>query len=123
MAANGTEHLVSLNDSSVSISDLLMSMPNNLGRTWDADGVFETEDDISNYPPPVKSVVDRPGKRSEAMLQPVLRETSDPSITPLLKRASPEILEQARKIVKDAITESSRLNKARLANPRVTRTY
>lgn len=94
-----------------------MGMANNLGRLWDADDVFETVDDILDYHPPVKSVVNEPQKRPEAMLRPVLKKTSDPSVTPLLKRAIPATLEQARKIVKDAIAESSRLNKARLANP------
>jgi hypothetical protein len=123
MAANGTELTVLANDTSVSTSDLLVGMPNNLGQIWDTDDMFETEDDISNYRSSVKSVVDKPKKRPEAMFQPVLRKTSDPRITPLLKRASPKTLEQARKIVKDAIAESFKLNKARLATPRVTHTH
>ncbi|GAW24989.1 hypothetical protein ANO14919_145870 [Xylariales sp. No.14919] len=47
------------------------------------------------------------------MPQPVFKRTSDPSITPLLKRASPQALEQERKIVQDAIAESSKRSKAR----------
>lgn len=117
MAVNGTEFTVPANNVPVYTSDHLMGMPNNLGRLWDADYLFETVDDILDYHPPVKSVVDEQKKRPEAVLRPVLRRTSDPSITPLLKRASPATLDQARKIVKDAITESSKLNKARLANP------
>lgn len=67
MAANGTDLTVPANDSSFSTSDLLMGMPNNLGRLWDADSVLETEDDISDYHPPVKSVADEPKKPSEAV--------------------------------------------------------
>ncbi|KAI0097347.1 glycoside hydrolase family 55 protein [Nemania sp. FL0031] len=117
MAANGTESLVLANDSSVSTSELLMGMPNNLANLWDTESKFETEDDILDYHPSAKSVVRESKRQPEAMLQPVFKRTSDPNITPLLKRASPQALEQARKIVQDAINESSKRNKARLANP------
>ncbi|KAI1109759.1 glycoside hydrolase family 55 protein [Nemania sp. NC0429] len=116
MAANGTELTVPANDDPAPKSENTMGMSNILGRLWDAEETLETVDDVLDYQPRVKSVVEEP-RRREAVLQPVFRRTSDPSITPLLKRASPEALEQARKIVKDAITESSKLNKARLANP------
>ncbi|RFU75893.1 pectin lyase fold virulence factor [Trichoderma arundinaceum] len=46
-----------------------------------------------------------------------LKGRSDTNFTPLLKDASTEDIENARKIVEDAITKSTRLNKARLAKP------
>ncbi|KAF2271266.1 pectin lyase-like protein [Westerdykella ornata] len=46
------------------------------------------------------------------------KKASHPSITPLLKRATDQDISSARKIVKDAILKSSRLNKARLAQSR-----
>ncbi|KAI0911199.1 glycoside hydrolase family 55 protein [Ustulina deusta] len=89
-AANGTESLVSANDSSVSTSELLMGMPNDLGSLWNTESKFETEDEILDYHPPAKLVVGQSKRQPEAMLPPV---------------------------VQDAIAESSKRNKARLANP------
>ncbi|KAI0191651.1 glycoside hydrolase family 55 protein [Astrocystis sublimbata] len=119
-AANGTESLVAANDSSISASELLMGMPNDLGSLWNAESKLETEDEFLDYHHPTNLSLGRSEKQPEAMLPPVLKRTSDPSITPLLKRASTQALEKARKVVRDAIAESSKRNKARLANPRVT---
>lgn len=78
--------------------------------------LLDGDDDVENIQP----------KKGEASLsfekvkdQPplLLRDISDPAITPLFKKATPQDLERARSIVEDAIAESSKMNTARLANP------
>lgn len=49
--------------------------------------------------------------------QSALRSVSHSTITPLLKRADARDIVQARRVVKDAIAKSSKLNAARLAKP------
>lgn len=61
-------------------------------------------------PPPLDPIKRQP-------LPLVLRNTSDPTITPLLKSASLQDVDVARSIVEEAIAKSSELNAARLASP------
>ncbi|KAG8162100.1 hypothetical protein KVR01_007865 [Diaporthe batatas] len=49
---------------------------------------------------------------------PVLLNTSDPKVTPLIKNATLQDLDSARRLVEDAIEKSSELNMARFSNPR-----
>ncbi|KAI1452083.1 glycoside hydrolase family 55 protein [Annulohypoxylon moriforme] len=109
-----SETIVHANDSFVPWDDLggmaMQGMPGmDMKFRWDLDeDVLEEDDDWVE-----------PQKKSVTKRQPVLnfRSISDPTITPLLKRASAQDLENARSIVEDAITKSSKLNAARLANP------
>ncbi|KAI1371648.1 glycoside hydrolase family 55 protein [Hypoxylon crocopeplum] len=116
-AGQGTEFVVHANDSFMPWDDLggmaTQGMPGmgaaELKFRWDLDeDVEENDDDWGESQ-----------KKPVTKRQPILnfRSTSDPTITPLLKRASTRDIERARSIVEDAITESSRLNTARLANP------
>lgn len=59
-----------------------------------------------------------PAEKPLAKPEPVMRSTLHYSITPLLKRATAQDLSAARKIVKESIAKSSKLNAARVAKPR-----
>jgi hypothetical protein len=61
--------------------------------------------------------VSKPGASVVARQQSAWANGSDPSVTPLLSNSTATDLQKARLIVDQAIAESSKLNKARLANP------
>lgn len=114
-----TEHVILANDSysAMPLSEAMgmsgMSMGSHLGpemdEIWDHDE--EDFDEWGSYSPP-------PTRRSEIIdASEMFTNMSDPVITPLVKNATGEDIEKARKIVEDAIGKSSLLNEARLANP------
>lgn len=127
-AGHGTEHLISANDSFVPWDDMgYMAMQQMLGMDddnidfrWDLEGDDDEEYDIDE-PYFETSVEDNEKdlriRRRERKRAASVRSTSDPSITPLLKRATAKDVAGARAIVADAISESGALNKARLARP------
>lgn len=56
-------------------------------------------------------------KKQAIKRQLAYRSTSDPTMTPRLKRAGLNDIQIAQGIVQDAITKSFKLNEARLTNP------
>ncbi|KAH8812142.1 pectate lyase superfamily protein-domain-containing protein [Xylogone sp. PMI_703] len=113
----GTEFVVPANDSFVNWSDLTgMNMHmHDMSLDWDEDE--DIDDDYEYWSEGEVKEARHELEKPVTKRQPVLRSTSDPTITPLLKRASAQDLQSARKIVQAAITQSSKLNKARLAHP------
>lgn len=127
-AGQGTEHLIPANDSFVPWDDMgYMAMQQMLGMDdddidfrWDLEGDDDEEYDMDE--PYLETPIEHNEKglrirRRERKRAASVRSTSDPSITPLLKRATAKDVASARAIVADAINESGALNKARLARP------
>lgn len=121
-AGYGTEYIVPANDSVVNWSDLTgqtMHMPGMNERfRWDVDDDSEDED-LDAGDGDESDVNEVRFTEGSASTKPHLEPRSIPedTITPLLKRANSEDLQNARAIVKNAISQSSKLNKARLAMP------
>ncbi|OTA63183.1 glycoside hydrolase family 55 protein [Hypoxylon sp. EC38] len=110
-----SEIVVHANDSFMPWEDLggmaMQGMPGReLRYRWDLD-----EDVLEEDGDDLAQAQENPVIKRQAV--PNFRSTFDPTITPLLKRASVQDIENARSIVEDAIAKSSKLNAARLANP------
>lgn len=124
-SGHGSEMVVPANDSFVPWDDrggMIANMAAMFGTEfrWDSERYDEDDEDLDDYQ--AEEIHHERIKKLASKRQLVYRSTSDPLITPLLKRASLEDIEQARGIVEDAISESSMLNEARLAKP-VRNTY
>jgi hypothetical protein len=143
-SGHGTEYLVPANDSWVNWSDLTGSTMHMLGMNgtdqkfrWDDYDEEEEEDedwsedeDEDEDEDEVQEIREEPklNLKEEPVTwtkhQPALgklnlnvRTISDSNITPLLKRATSQQLQDARTVVEQALAESSKLNQARLAKP------
>lgn len=134
-SGHGTEYLVPANDSSVNWSDLMgstMPMPGMNGTSqmfrWDDYDEEEEEDEDwseDEDEDEVQEIREEPKlkqpvtltKRQPALGKVNVRTISDANITPLLKRATSQQLQDARAIVEQALAESSKLNQARLEKP------
>lgn len=117
------EHLVHANHTdAVSHDDELPSAshhhdavsPVGLGARWD-----QNINNVQIVGNTTTAVAHEPEHRRVASLFPFWRRNStiDESVPPRLQNVSSTELERARAIVREAIAESGRLNKARLANP------
>jgi hypothetical protein len=89
---------------------------------WDANdemglGVVNEEDYEQTVGDQLNRVREMSSKKQAIKRQLAYRSTSDPTMTPRLKRASLNDIQIAQDIVQDAITKSSKLNEARLTNP------
>lgn len=114
-----TEHAILANDSysvmplsqamGMSSIDMSAHLESDMGELWDDDE--KDVDEWGSYSP----LSSRQSEISEP--SEIFTNMSDPIITPLIKNATSEDLEKALKIVEDAISQSSLLNEARLANP------
>jgi len=141
-SGHGTEFLVPANVSWVNWSGLMgstMHMPEMNGTDqqfrFDFDDYDEEEeeeeeeeedkDDQSEDEEAVKEARHEPElketvtwtKRQPVLGKAKVRSISDSNITPLLKRATSQQLQDARTVVEQALVESSKLNQARLAKP------
>ncbi|KAK1991996.1 pectin lyase-like protein [Colletotrichum falcatum] len=118
-AGRATQITLFANDSTLAWSDMDdtgMVMPSFSGESrWNAD-----EDDDGNELTGFSAQQTRyePEKKSGANQPTTTRRASNSRITPILKRAGSQDIVRARRIVQDAIAESSKLNAARLAKPR-----
>ena len=124
-SGHGTEFLVPANDSWVNWSDLTgstMHMPKMNGTDqqfrFDFDDYDEEEEEVkeARHEPELKETVTWT-KRQPVLGKAKVRSISDANITPLLKRATSQQLQDARTVVEQALVESSKLNQARLTKP------
>ena len=123
------EELLALGPAHVSEQHILanhteaaMHMPDGLGMSWmdffgsgEDDEDNENDDESDDYEaPPLPDIISGPPRAEPNKAK---RADNTTSSTPLLKDASATDLEQARKIVEDALAKSAELNAARLASP------
>jgi hypothetical protein len=127
LAGEGTQSIVHTNSTYASMSDVTgqtMHMPRMVRPyRWDREDREDLEDaeedarlgylnmTIRSEADNVRSV------RSRDQGPQVPRSIPEHIVTPLLKRATAQDLQAARTIVKNALAESSKLNKARVASP------
>ncbi|KAF6824052.1 LysM domain-containing protein [Colletotrichum plurivorum] len=112
-AGRAREVAISSNDSSLASTDasgMGMGMGDLFEHVRWAGDVYDEDSDEDAVEPAHQEKATSAG-------QPVLRSVSHSTITHLLKRAEAQDIAQARRVVKDAIAKSSKLNAARLAKP------
>lgn len=117
-AGRATQITVSANDSTLAWTDMEgtgMGMPGLFGESLWNDDEDEDDDELASFS--VHQTRHEPEKKSGTS-QPATSRASNSTITLLLKRAESQDIVRARRIVQDAIAESSKLNAARLAKPR-----
>jgi hypothetical protein len=120
-AGEGTQRVIHANESFApwsDLSDILVSDVESMG----AMGYGPSLKDLG-HEQPKKKKAEREEKKQPTFSKSTveMRSTLDSRMTPRLKRASPQDLAAARKVVKNAMEESSRLNTARLASPQRNR--
>lgn len=124
-SGQGNELLVPASESFVPWSDLggmamqMSGMQTGVKLRWDANDEMggDEEDYEQIVEHQLNTIHEISNKKQVIKRQLAYRSTSDPTMTPLLKRASLNDIQTARGIVQDAITKSSKLNEVRLANP------
>jgi hypothetical protein len=124
LAGEGTQSVVHANSTYASMSDVTgqtMPMPR-MDRPYreDREDLEDAEEDVrlGHLNMTIRSETDNVRSvRSRDQRPQVPRNIPEHIVTPLLKRATAQDLQAARTIVKNALAESSKLNKARVASP------
>jgi hypothetical protein len=130
LAGEGTQSIVHANSTYASMSDVTgqtMPMPR-MDRPYrwdrwdreDREDLEDAEEDarLGHLNMTIRSEADNVRSvRSRDQGPQVPRSIPEHIVTPLLKRATAQDLQAARTIVKNALAESSKLNKARVASP------